>query len=290
MRKIFAIFVYTFIILMIGRNLSYLPKFTLFSNKSQETDSQTKQLKDLIQKDFANLPGNYSYYFVNLNTNQALGSGERETFTAASLNKIPIIAALYYLNSKNKLDLDEKVTIQKDDIQDYGTGSLRYKEPGGVYSLKTLAKLALKESDNTAAHVLSNMIGEDDLQLIVEDFGMNQTNMANNKTTTYDMYILFDKIFNNKITTPAKTQELLNFMQDTDIEDRISKDLPSNSIVFHKSGDAQGSVHDVGIVTNGNQKFFLGVMTSDVSGHEKDVAKIMSLVAKDIDAFLNKEH
>ena len=68
-----------------------------------------------------------------------------------------------------------------------------------VYSLRNLAKLALKQSDNTAAHVLSLKIGEENVQKLVDSWGLKQTDMVNNKTTVYDMSVLFEKIYKRVI-------------------------------------------------------------------------------------------
>ena len=123
MRKLFTIVIFTIVVLLIGRNLTFLPRFTLFSNPKNETLALKNQIKELIGKQ----KGNYSVYFADLdNTHQSFGLNEHEVYIAASLNKLPIIAFLYYLAGEGKFDLNEKVTIQEDDIQDYGTGIIRY--------------------------------------------------------------------------------------------------------------------------------------------------------------------
>ena len=289
MRKLLTVVVYTLVMLMIGRNLPFLPRFTLFSDNATAQKEATEKLKTILNKDFEKFPGNYSYFYSNLITQENIGNSEKETFTAASVNKVPIIIALYYLNKQGKIDLDEQITIQKDDIQDYGTGSLRYQTPGGTYSLKTLAKLSLRGSDNTAAHVIANKIGVDVIQQIAKKLGATQTDIINNKTTTYDMYILLKKLYRNEIADLAKTQEILSFMKNTDVEDRIPNGLSGKAIAYHKTGDGLGSINDVGIITDSKHTYYLGILTSDVSGHEKDVSKILSLVSKHIYESLNQK-
>lgn len=284
LRKTFTIIVYTLIILIIGRNLPFLPRFVVLSNPKTYATDLKKEIIKLIQ----NKKGNYGIYYANLKSGETFGISEKERFTGASIHKIPIVATLYYLENKGKIRLDEQVTLQEVDIQDYGTGSLRYQKPGSTYSLKTLAKLSLKQSDNTAAHILSNKIGEENVQKTIDQFGLTQTNMASNQTSPYDMYLLFKKIYNNEVTTPAKTQELLGFMQDTDIEDRLPKLLPKGSLIYHKTGDAVGSIHDVGIIKNGNNIFFLGVLTSDIGTDEKVTQETIAKIAKNVLDFYQK--
>lgn len=103
--------------------------------------------------------------------------------------------------------------------------------------------------------------------------------MANNKTSLFDTYALFKKIYKGEITTPSLTHELLDFLKDTDIEDRIPKLLPKSAIVYHKTGDAVGSIHDVGIVKLDNTMFFVGVMTTDI-GDEAETKNTIAKIAK----------
>ncbi|GIW62134.1 MAG: hypothetical protein KatS3mg089_0986 [Patescibacteria group bacterium] len=276
MRKLLTIIVYTFIMLLVGRNLVILPRFVLFTSPHAIKTDLKKETERII----ADKKGNYGVYFADFTTGETFGINEEEMFTAASLNKVPIVAVLYYLENKGKIDLDEQITLQKEDIQDYGTGSLRYQKPGTTYSLKTLAKLALKQSDNTAAYILSQKIGTPVIQKIINQWGLTQTNMEENQTSPKDMYILFAKIFNNEVTTQDKTKELLGFMRETDIEDRLPAKLPSSATVYHKTGDALGNLHDVGIITEGNTIFFLGVMTSDIGAQEKATKDTIATIAK----------
>ncbi len=276
MRKLLTIIVYTFIVLLIGRNLTLLPRFVVFTSPHAIRTDLKKETERII----ADKKGNYGVYFADFATGETFGINEEEMFTAASLNKVPIVAVLYYLENKGKIDLDEQITLQKEDIQDYGTGSLRYQKPGTTYSLKTLAKLALKQSDNTAAYILSQKIGTPVIQKIINQWGLTQTNMEENQTSPKDMYILFAKIFNNEVTSQDKTKELLGFMRETDIEDRLPAKLPSSATVYHKTGDAVGNLHDVGIITEGNTVFFLGVLTSDIGAEEKATKETIAAIAK----------
>ncbi|MBI4096897.1 MAG: serine hydrolase [Candidatus Levybacteria bacterium] len=284
LRKAFTIIVYTLIVLLIGRNLPFLPRFVVLSNPKTYANDLKKEVSAVIK----DKKGNYGIYFANLTTGDTFGISEKELFTGASIHKVPIVATLYYLENKGKIRLDEQITLQEVDIQDYGTGSLRYQKPGSTYSLKTLAKLALNQSDNTAAHIIGNKIGEDNIQKTIDQLGLTQTNMATNQTSAYDMYLLFKKIYNNEITTPAKSQELLGFMQDTDIEDRLPRLLPPGSVVYHKTGDVVGSVHDVGIIKNGDTIFFLGVLTSDIGNDEQETKETISKIAKNVVDFYQK--
>jgi len=276
MRKLFTILVYTFVVLLIGRNITSLPRFTLFTNATSYTEELKKEIEGVVNK----TQGNYGIYFINLTDNTTFGISEDMTYTAASVNKVPIVAALYSLSGEGKIDLDEQITLQEKDIQDYGTGTLRYQKPGSVYTLRTLAKLALNLSDNTAAHILNEKVGTERIQEKVDSWGMTQTDMEENKTSAKDMGVLFQKLYKSEIISEALSKEVLGFMNETDIEDRLPRLLPSDAVVYHKTGDSVGSLHDVGIIQRGNTVFYLGVFTSDIGKDEQAAKETISHIAR----------
>lgn len=280
-RRIAAIFVFAIFFIMLGRHLTFLPTINLSIKQG------TEQLKENVEKITKGKIGSYSVYYKNLETGEFFGIDENQIQTGASVNKLPIIAALYFLDRKNKLSLDDKITIQKEDVQDYGTGSIRYQKMPQVYSLRNLAKLALKQSDNTAAHVLSLRIGEENVQKLVDSWGMKQTSMVDNKTTAYDMGVLFEKIYKGEIANPANTKELLEFMTDTEFEDRLTKGLPSGVKIYHKTGDGEGFVHDLGIIETEKGTYFLGVMTSDIGDQEEQTKNAIAEISKKVFESIN---
>lgn len=274
MRKLGAFIAYTLLLLIIGRNLSFLPLL----GSPPKTQTEDTALKEKVQKLLKEQKGNYGVSFKDLKTGNYFGINQEMMMTAASVNKVPIIAVLYYLENKGKINFNDQVTLQKEDIQDYGTGSLRYQKPGGTYSIKTLAKLTLQQSDNTAAHILANKIGEDVIQSTINSWGLKQTDIINNQTSSSDMQRLFEKIYRHEITTEGKTRELLSFM--TENEDRLPSLLPSTASVIHKTGDGVGFIHDVGIITVKGHTFFLGVLTSDIGSEETQTRQTIAEIAK----------
>jgi len=280
-RRLAAIVVFAIFFIFLGRHMTFLPTINLSTNTKEE------DLTTDIKKITENKKGFYSIYFKDLESGKELGIDENQINTAASVNKVPIVAALYLLAKEGKIDLDDRVTIQESDVQDYGTGSIRYQEMPQTYSLRNLAKLALKESDNTAAHVIEIKVGEENVQKLVDSWGLKQTNMVENKTSARDMNIIFEKIYKGEIADAANTKELLDFMTDTDFEDRIPKDLPSNTIVYHKTGDEEGYVHDVGIIKTEKGTYFLGILTSDVGGQEEKTKSTIAEISKKIFDSLN---
>ena len=278
---ILGLVVYSVVLLFVGRQLSFLPQIKLGSDKSNAQDIRKKVLEKFLKEE----KGSYSVYYKDLKTGQEFGVNENKVLTGGSLNKLLIISYLYNLARDNKINLDDKITIQKKDIRDYGTGSLRYTGAGKSYALKTLTQLALEQSDNTAAYVLSIKLGEDKIQEYGKRLGLESTNMANNKTTARDMGKILELIYSRKITSDPLTREFLDFMKDTDFEDRLVRDIPSQVSVYHKAADATNMVHDVGIIDPSTTlgasgtSFILAILTSDIENGE-EAKKTIGKIAK----------
>lgn len=221
---------------------------------------------------------NYSILVVDLNSDFTVALNETTIYNAASVNKIPILAALYHAASNGSIDMSKTITIQAQDIQDYGTGSIRYDPPGSVYTIKTLTNLMIKKSDNTAAYILANYIVTlPTIQSYIESLGLTQTDMTYNTTSNKDMALLFKKIFSGEVANTALTQEMTGLMKDTDFEDRLPAKLPENATTYHKIGTGIGVVHDVGIVEYEKMKYYIGVFTDNINDEEQTSEEVADI-------------
>src|SRR3989338_3002767 len=278
---IFSVILLLLIIIKINKEDIVNPVIDSYALTAQDIKIDKKkiipvtEIKTDINKELANTTGTFSVYFYDLKTGDNFGINEDIVLTAASVNKIPILAALYHLAGKDEIDLDKIIVPQQKDIQDYGTGSMRYDKPGTPYSIKTLARLMMEKSDNTAAYLLASVIiGMDEIQKLLEEWGLTQTDMENNKTSVKDMFVITKKIYNGEISSEELNKEMVDFMDDSDFEDRISRGVPETITFYHKTGDEVGKVHDVGIVDLPERPYFLGILTTDVTDVEETKDKI----------------
>lgn len=249
----------------------------------QSLSSLQSEIGDILAKQ----RGSWSVYFVDFTQDQRFGINEQVIYRAASVNKLYVLASLYYLAGKNKIDLDETITLQSRDIQDFGTGIIRYDPPGTVYSLKTLARLLAEKSDNTAEFILRAKMGDGQIQLLVEQFGMKQTSIVENKTSLSDIALLFEKMENGEITNKAYTSEMIDFLDQSDFEDRLPALLPKDVHVYHKIGNEVGNIHDVGLFVKGDVVYFLGVFSSDIGDTEEEAKKTIAQISKIVFDFKN---
>lgn len=186
MKKFIFFIFYTFFLILLGRQLEFLPLVRSIDEGGKKGLS-VDALRDEVKANLSQYEGEFSIYYEDLKSGEAFGLNHNSILTAASLNKIPVIFYLYKLASERKIDLEEKIVLQAGDIQDYGTGKLRYEKPGGTYNLKKLAELSFQHSDNTAVHLLTIRLGEENIQAFVDSMGMSATNIVFNETSPRDV-------------------------------------------------------------------------------------------------------
>jgi len=227
-----------------------------------------EEILQKIEEQTQKTSGTYSIYIYDINKNSGFGINEQMVTDAASVNKIPILAALYHLAGKDEIDLEKIVVPQPKDISD-GTGSIRYDSPGTPYSIKTLGRLMMEKSDNTAAYILgSHIIGLQRLQDLVVSWGLTQTDMFKNTSSVKDQATILLKIYKGEITSQALTAEILDFMNSSDFDDRLPNGLPEGVKIYHKTGDQVGKIHDVGIIEAAQRPYYLGIFTTDQTNEQ----------------------
>ncbi len=191
--------------------------------------------------------GKYGFVALDLSTGVALLSDADTQYRAASVNKLPIVIDLYRRAAAGQLNLDATMPIADDEIQHYGTGTIQAQGSGQVYSYRDLAKLAIEESDNTAAFVLGKRLGLDSVQADLQTWGLKATSLADNLTTARDVAVLLSLLQQRRLLPEASTQELLGLLQNTVWTDRLQSGVPATVPVAHKIGTDLDVFNDAAI-------------------------------------------
>ena len=101
--------------------------------------------------------GVVGYSISNIDTGERLSLRGDETFSTASLIKVPILVTLYDLVEKNQLALSDPLTVLKID-QVPGSGVLQFMKPGMILTVGDAAKLMIILSDNTATNLILDRV------------------------------------------------------------------------------------------------------------------------------------
>jgi beta-lactamase class A len=129
----------------------------------READNRwVETLTGKIENIDRNTPGNLGVYIKHLGSGQTIKWNADRPWYLASTVKIPVAIAILELVEEDALSLDDTLTLRETDYVD-GAGDLLWSSPGTEYTIKSLMKRMIIQSDNTASDVLIRLIGQDEL-------------------------------------------------------------------------------------------------------------------------------
>lgn len=195
------------------------------------------------------------------------GVNQEEVFTAASVNKVPIMAAILQEIEEGNLTFEDQYRLQGRDVQDYGTGTMRYDRAGTLYTYDDLLELSGKKSDNTAAFVLQRIVGKEKLDILLADLEMENTSIEENTATPAEMARLFVEAYKGELFSDKFQERLYRYLTNTDFEDRIPMGVPDMTLVAHKIGTEMNVINDCGIIFEKNP-YVLCILSKNVNEAE----------------------
>jgi len=260
-------------------NKIYTPSiYEIFPVTSSFNSKGKEEIQTQINNLTRDLIGTYGVYVYSFANREEFGQNFDNLFPAASINKIPIMLDFYRTAEKGAISLDTIYTLKKEDIQDYGTGSIRYEKPGKKYTYEELLELSGKQSDNTAAHILDNILSKQHVNLFLKTLGFQKTSMDENLSTPKEIGQMFVKTYNLEILQKKIfLDKFYSALSETDFEDRLVKGFPDNTKVSHKIGSGDRAYSDCGLVFAQNP-FVVCVMSKDAS--EEEALDVMPKIAK----------
>ena len=242
-------------------------------------------LRKQLEKKFSGLPEGtqYSFYFEYLPSGTSMRIGDDNELIAASLIKVPLVMNLYRAAELGKTSLDRTITLTESDLD--GTyGSLWEKGAGTKLTLHQLARLALEESDNTAAHAIyshiDGMLEESDQSLAQLDIDQNlQNGQAIINAKSYASVL--KSLYYASYVSRQSSNEILTYLTHSTEHERLTKKLPSTVKVAHKNGvyNQVWSESDCGIVYAPKRPYALCIMLG-LPEHESNT--FMADVSKQI--------
>lgn len=209
---------------------------------------------------------------------------KEESFYAASVIKLPIMAATYAKAEWDKLALGEYMIIEREDIVG-GAGVLQHMSPGTEISIYDLLMLMIIQSDNTATNMIIDLVGTDEIQRTIEELGMGNSSFYNklmtvpvdppgrNMITAADIALLLKKFVKGQYLSSYACEQMIEIMKKQQIRNGLSAYLPPISTnligvrpeweVASKTGNVTGIQHDVGIFYVGNRTISVTVLSRD---------------------------
>jgi beta-lactamase class A len=115
-------------------------------------------LHNILTRASADFPGKAGIWVKHLTTGESAGVRDGEIFNSASVIKIPVLVLAFQMADKGTINLDERITIRKEDIRG-GSGIFRYHDIGLQPTFRDVLLQMVITSDNTATDLAIAKVG-----------------------------------------------------------------------------------------------------------------------------------
>ena len=228
-----------------------------------------KRLQEKIEALLKSSTGTWSVVVEDINEGTSFSLNGDSTVYAASIIKVPVMAAVYATAEDGAIRLGNRLPLQREDIVG-GSGVLQFMSPGIELPIQDLVTLMIIQSDNTATNMLMDAIGMDKIQAVMNGLGMerseihhklmiaqaNRTN--NNDITASDVNALLTRIAQGKCISLFASEQMIRIMKQQQLSNGLIGDLPArdSSIVgaipdwefAGKTGNVDGITHECGLL------------------------------------------
>ena len=288
---------------MLRKQLRVLFILALCCASASAQSPASEDLRGKIEQIARDARGRVGVVALVLETGESAAVQGDKRFPMQSVYKLPIGMAVLDQVDHGRLNLEQRIRVQKRDFVSAGQHSpIRDQHPGGVeLSLDELLRFNTSESDGTACDVLLRVIGGapvvnrylrglgiQGIRVATTEQAMGRNEMVQyrNWATPAAMVALLRALQEGRgLSAPSRTR-LLHWMTDTPTSPRrIKGRLPAGTLVAHKTGTSGTSAgltratNDVGLITlsNGNHlaiAVFVSDSTADEATREGVIARI----------------
>ncbi len=200
--------------------------------------------------------------------NATIGFRQNEPFQMASTFKLPVNLYLYRQIERKNFSLNQQLKYEAR-FYESGTGILQAEHPGGSYSIRHLAALSIRQSDNVAVNILLSALGRANVINYMHQLGAsNSPTEPTPQATPADLAIFLREVEKLAVSVPELGNLLLDDLNHTAYNDRIPAGLPAGTPVAHKIGTLLGVVNDAAIVSSTNAHYILVILSKQVNEAE----------------------
>jgi beta-lactamase class A len=240
-----------------------------------------KKLDARVGEIVAGFDGVMGVVIVDFTNGRMISRNANSVFPTASSIKIAILLELYHqeqearAGAQGKAKLDDLYTFDPKELVEFS--QIMAGLTPGVTRITNhdLAQFMVAVSDNTAANILIDRVGKDNVNAMLCGLGLTKTMLRRkmmdfaaakrgdeNVSTPQEMARLLEIIYKGKILKKELNEQFIKQLS-TLKESYIPHDLPPGVQVANKPGNLQNVRTDSGIVFVKDRPFAMSVMTID---------------------------
>src|SRR5205807_7504083 len=240
-----------------------------------------KKLSDRVAEIVERFDGVMGVAIVDLTDGRTILRNADRVFPTASSIKIAILLELYHQDeetragAQGKAKLDDPYTFNPKELVEFSQIMVGLTPGITRITNRDLAQFMDAVSDNTAANILIDRVGKDNVNAMLRSLGLTKTMLRRkmmdfaaarrgeeNISTPQEMTRLLEAIYKAKLLNKELSQQLIKQLS-TLKESYIPHDLPPGVQVANKPGNLQNVRTDSGIVFVKDRPFAMSVMTSN---------------------------
>ena len=244
---------------------------------------------------------NISVYFRGLNSGHWSGVNENDTYSPASLLKVPIMIAYLKEADSDGAVLQKQLTYHQTTDGNSGENfkPQSFILDGQTYTIEELIHYMIVDSDNNATALLQNNLDPNDLLEVYSNIGipvsgsLTDENMSP-KAYSYIFRILYNATYLSKSMSQYALELLSTSYFPEGLEAGLPPDIPSSNKFGERTVETKNSatgvttlsyreLHDCGIIYYPQNPYLLCVMTKG-----QDFGKLSKIIS-DISAMVYNE-
>lgn len=245
----------------------------------QELNPIERTIRDFIAKNQDDRTvKTISIYFRLLNSGRWFSINPEETYSPASLLKIPIMMVYFKKAEDNPNVLDQKLYDDGTfaDQEQTTVPEARRLHEGSWYTIEDLIERMIRDSNNEAKNMLEQNLPDDFIKQIYDKLDVENPYQKKGDFMTVDDYPFFLRVlYNTTYLNEKYSEEALELLAESSFVEGLPAQLPDEITVAHKFGfrvvnttnPPLAELHDCGIVYYPDHPYVLCVMTK---GYDPD--------------------
>lgn len=245
-----------------------------------------QKVLEAIRSEMESIPGHLGFYYKNLVTGLEYGIREEEAFLAASVIKLPLLLHVLQRGAEGMLDLNQKLVVEDWEKMPSCGGLNQFTGPVEA-DIRSLCRLMIVLSDNTATNKLFRLCGLEECNAAFRKMGLEKTVVRRllfdseasargleNTICPREMGMLLENLYRDSFVSPQVSQEAVQILLKQQVDHKLDGKLCGEVPIAHKTGEDSQLSNDVGIVF-AEQPFVICF-----AGHDTDVYRWEDLMRR----------
>lgn len=213
-----------------------------------------------IRDEIETLPGHLGFYYKNLVTGTEFGIREDEVYGAASIIKLPLFLHTLSECHKGTMSLDDRIVTEESDKVP-SCGALNMFTGAVETDVRTLCRLMICISDNTATNRMIRYFGIEALEKGFSEMGLEKTRIRRllfdaaatakgifNAISPGELGRLLEKLYRGEFVNREVSDYAIEVLTEQQICHKLGGKLGDSVVIAHKTGEDTNLSNDIGIV------------------------------------------